>query len=65
MKKILLTGHTGFIGKNVKKHLEKKYGIIGLSRNSINNTKDILLNLATDFNAEKAIKNKPLWTKSP
>ena len=58
MKKILLTGHTGFIGKNVKKHLGKKHEIIGLSRNATNNPKDIILNLATDFNTEKAINNK-------
>lgn len=58
MKKILLTGHTGFIGKNVKNHLEKKHEIIGLSRNATDNPKDIVLNLATDFNAEKIIHNK-------
>lgn len=50
MKRILLTGHTGFIGSNVKKHLEKSFEIIGTSR-----YKGINLDLATDFSAENIL----------
>jgi len=41
MKKILLTGATGFVGKNIQKYLENKYNVTGIGsgwdlRNSIN-----------------------------
>lgn len=41
MKKILLTGATGFVGKNVQKYLENKYDVTGIGsewdlRNAIN-----------------------------
>lgn len=41
MKKILLTGATGFVGKNIQKYLENKYDVTGIGsewdlRNAIN-----------------------------
>lgn len=55
MKRILLTGHTGFIGKEVKNYLVKNFEIIGLSRKCIASVNDIQLDLASDFTLENIL----------
>jgi nucleoside-diphosphate-sugar epimerase len=47
MKKILITGSNGFVGKNIIQYLDFKYLIIRFSRNNnININEDVILHLA-------------------
>lgn len=40
MKKVLITGISGFVGKNVEAYLSDDYTIVGFGRNSANNYED-------------------------
>ena len=44
-KKILITGSSGFVGNNLKKHLEKKYKVYGIGRKKLNQKNYFNLNI--------------------
>ena len=59
MKKVIVTGHTGFIGSYVINYLQqKKYHVIGISRNKLQNSNFNQFKIDIDKINEKKISGK-------